>query len=217
MSTVRTKTVKRGRWKGEAPSDEKCGAAGRKGKPCALPAGHGTDHPGIGRCSKHGGNTANHVKSAQREIAHREVESLGLPREVDPHTALLEELARTAGHVQWLGMKVREMQEHELVGPTGSEGTDAKTGLQHYPTAEYNVWVRLYQDERKQLTLVATACIKAGIEERRVRLAEQQGQLIAQVLVAVLQDLGVDTGAEKTRRIVRKHLTAIEGTAVEAA
>ncbi|WP_240738103.1 HGGxSTG domain-containing protein [Deinococcus fonticola] len=32
-----------------------CGAKNRSGKPCARPAGWGTDHPGEGRCKLHGG------------------------------------------------------------------------------------------------------------------------------------------------------------------
>lgn len=34
-----------------------CGATNRQGKPCQRPAGHGTDHPGDGRCRLHGGVT----------------------------------------------------------------------------------------------------------------------------------------------------------------
>lgn len=33
----------------------KCGAKTRQGHPCKLPAGHGTDHLGSGRCKFHGG------------------------------------------------------------------------------------------------------------------------------------------------------------------
>lgn len=214
MSEVRTVTGRKSRAKGKPPSDEVCGAKrGGKGKQgtCKLPAGQGTDHPGIGRCKHHGGNTTSHVKSAQMEVARREVATMGLPREVDPHTALLEELARSAGHVQWLHMVVGELEEHQLVGPVGTEGTDDKTGLKHHADHQYNVWVRLYQDERKHLGVVAATCIKAGIEERRVKLAEEQGLLIAQVLKAVLADLGVDTGSQQVRTTVRKHLTAIQG------
>lgn len=32
-----------------------CGALTRSGKPCKKPAGHGTDHPGEGKCRNHGG------------------------------------------------------------------------------------------------------------------------------------------------------------------
>lgn len=213
MKPDRTRSGQKSRAKGKAQAEAeaagKCGAATRKGGTCKLPAGHRTNHPGIGRCSKHGGNTPNQVKSAQQEIARREVVALGLPREVDPHTALLEELARTAGHVQWLVEKVREEGEHRLVGPVGTEGVDDKTGLVHHVEAQPSVWARMLAEERKQLTAVATACVKAGIEERRVRIAEQQGQLIAQVLTAVLNELNVP--AEKARPVVRKHLTALAG------
>ncbi|MVN86829.1 hypothetical protein GO986_08640 [Deinococcus sp. HMF7620] len=32
-----------------------CGAKTRSGKPCKKPAGHGTNHPGEGKCKNHGG------------------------------------------------------------------------------------------------------------------------------------------------------------------
>lgn len=86
-----------------ATGRERCGAKGRSGKACGLPAGHGTDHVGVGRCSRHGGATKTHVVAARREQAVRAVATYGLPREIDPHAALLEELHRTAGHVAWLG------------------------------------------------------------------------------------------------------------------
>jgi hypothetical protein len=43
-----------------SPDTPRCGAKGklnRPGQPCALVAGHGTTHKGIGRCKYHGGNT----------------------------------------------------------------------------------------------------------------------------------------------------------------
>lgn len=52
-----------------------------------------------------------------------------------------------------------------------------------------SVWLTLYMRERDHLVKVCTQAIKAGIEERRVRLAEQQGALVAGVIRLILGDL----------------------------
>jgi len=70
------------------------------------------------------------------------------------------------------------------------------------------VWVRLYRVERKHLADVAKTCIACGIEERRVRIAEGQGEMIAQVLRGVLADLGV-ADDPAVPAVVRRHLSVV--------
>lgn len=189
----------------------KCGAQTRGGSRCGKAAGWGTEHVGIGPCKLHGGTTPTVVKGAQVVMAKQAVETYGLPVATTPQQALEDELARTAGHVAWLGQVVQQLEEAELTGPVGTSGVDAKTGLRHHAQAEPSVWVRMYQAERKHLADVAATCLRVGLEAKRVELAQQQGQLIAQVLQAVLTDLKVPL--EQARPVVRKHLTAIAGGA----
>jgi hypothetical protein len=188
--------------------NKRAGEIGNTGKvvpeTCRKQAGWGTDHPGHGRCRLHGGSTPAQKKGVAVEVAKEAVAVFGLPRDIDPHAALLEELCRTAGHVSWLGEQVQSLEEGEMYGPVGSET---------YPRAEPHVWIRLYQGERKHLTDVAAACVKAGIEERRVTLAEQQGMMIAQVLRGVLGELGI--AFEQAQPLLRKHLAVMEGTGRE--
>lgn len=98
------------------------------------------------------------------------VETFGLPREVDPHSALLEELHRTAGAVEWLAAVVADIGQGDVAG---------------------SVFVELWQGERDRLVKVARACVDVGIEERRVRLAESAGAALASVVRAVLERLGL--------------------------
>lgn len=156
-------------------------------------------------CRMHGG-TAPQVQAAARrrleaEQAAEAVVTFGLPRDVDPHVALLEEVHRTAGHVAWLASKIGDFDsDGELVqmnvGPGGA--------LQVVPS----VWVELYQTERIHLARVCKAALDAGVAERQVRLAEQQGQLLAQVIQGVLQDLGV-ADHPQIGPVVRKHLELV--------
>lgn len=187
--------------------DGQCGARKRNGQPCTKAAGWGTDHVGYGACKLHGGSTPKHQRAVQKVMAGEAVEMYGLPVDVAPMEALLDELQRTAGHVAWLGSVVQALEAGEVVGVVGEEGLDVRTGTTHHPEGAPSVWLKLYQAERKHLTDVAATCIKCGIAERQVRVAEQQGQMLAQVIQAILKDLKVP--AAKARPVVRKHLQGL--------
>lgn len=174
--------------------DGKCGGKKRdgSGNTCTQPAGWGTDHPGIGRCKLHGGATPNHVAAARVEQARRDVATYGLPVDIEPGLALLQEVHRTAGHVAWLGAKVAEMDEADLVWGV-TEETDK--GASEYPgtdttrAAKPNVWLTLYQQERKHLVDVSAATVKAGVDKAIVKLTEQQGALLAGAISRILDAL----------------------------
>lgn len=190
-----------------------CGATAKTtGKPCTRPVVKGAN-----RCRFHGGAAPQVKAAAKRRLqlvaAQEAVATLGLPREVDPRDALLEEVYRTAGAVDWLARQVQALTpdavvwgKTEQVDKTAGEwpGTDTTHA------AAVNVWVELWQRERKHLVDVAKAAISAGIEERRVRLAEQQGALLAGVIKAILGDLNLTPEqAAKVPQVVPRHLRAV--------
>lgn len=179
-----------------------CGAKTRKGEPCGRPRGWGTPHPGYGNCKNHGGCTPNGIKAAEKEAAGQAVAVYGLPREIDPHAALIEELHRTAGHVAYMAQMIRDLEGDSALKQyqRGDNGTIERP----------SVWIELYHEERKHFASVAKTCIAVGIEERRVKLAEQQGELMAQVVRGILADLDVDLTPE-VQKVVRKNFTVIQG------
>jgi hypothetical protein len=139
-------------------------------------------------CAKHGGKAPQVLAAAKRrreqERAERAVKVYGLPRIVDPHTALIEELHRTAGHVAWLALRLQDGAEDDLIQQEGGgEFTDSHD--------RPSVWMSLYQAERANLTRVAKTCHDVGIEERRVRLAEGAGRELANFVRALVRRLGV--------------------------
>lgn len=174
-----------------------CKATKRSGERCG-------NHPikGATVCRMHGGKAPQVMAATARRRAEadareqmaRAVTTLGLPVDIDPGKALLDEIAVTYGHVQWLRGKVQELSADELVwgrtqtdqgvGPQGPvDTTTEKSGP--------NVWYQMYLTEREHLVKVTTAALRAGIEERRIKIAEDQGDLVAAVLKRILAALNL--------------------------
>lgn len=196
----------------ETPSDlpghEQCGGTKRNGQPCTQRAGYGTEHVGIGKCKFHGGCTPNHQKAAETELAKRAVRTYGLDQEVDPWTALLDEIARTNGHVMWLRDQIADLEPSELI--SGTLSIEEKTG--GGPTGDYtavttgageHVFLRLYREERKHLAMVCKTAIGCGIAERHVKLAEQQGAAMVKLIELLITDPELGLSQER-QRVARK-------------
>ncbi len=171
----------------------KCGAKKRQGEGCCRrPAGWGTDHPGVGRCKLHGGATVSHRDAAVEDLARKAVATYGLARDIPAIDALLEEVHWTAGHVAWLRERVAELEPDALVWGVTEESDQQATefpGINTTRGAKPNVWLQLYREERKHLVDVTKAAISAGIEERRVKIAEAQGALLNGVIKRILARL----------------------------
>lgn len=113
-----------------------CGARLRKdgkltGDTCPQIRGYGTDHPGYGRCKRHGGGSPGGKKFAAMQRAEemvearkREMRFYGVRAAVDPETVLLEEMQYTAGVVRWL----RDMVGNWPTGDTADD--DRRTGIE---------------------------------------------------------------------------------------
>ncbi|MFI1165644.1 hypothetical protein ACH4UM_19015 [Streptomyces sp. NPDC020801] len=174
-------------------------------------------------CRYHGGAARQSLKAAEQRVTEEKaralVETYGRKIETTATEALLEEVQWTAGHVAWLRERVQEIESDAVVAGTDREHplvwgvTREKSGGEDYGTTEEavpNVWLRLYQQERAHLVKVCSEAIKAGIEERRIKLAEQQGALVAQAIRAILNDLGL-TAEQQARvpEVVPRHLRAL--------
>lgn len=170
---------------------ERCGATKHNGEPCRHPAGYRTDHPGIGKCVHHFGRTDAHNRAAQRVMAVEAVNTYGLRRDIDPMTALLEEVQYTAGHVEWLRQQVQRLEANDLGwGETETRtASGEKFGSVTIEKAAPSIWLELYQRERKHLVQVCQAAIGCGVAERLVRQYELEGQIVAEALARALDTL----------------------------
>ena len=184
------------------PARRTCNGSRKDGSPCQGPAVTGSD-----RCRMHLGRKAEDVitEAKVRDLT----ATYGLPVETTPEQAILDEVQRTAGHVAWLQEQVRALTKGELVwGMTKAKEGGHDGGITE--EAVPNAFLRLYQEERKHLVTVCAAALRAGIEERRVKLAEQQGALVAQVIRAILGDLKLTSEQrEMIPEVVPRHLRAL--------
>jgi hypothetical protein len=172
-------------------------------------------------CGMHGGKNPRNFAAAERRMAEvkaaKLVQTYGLKVETTATDALLDEVQWTAGHVAWLRERVQEIEEYS----SNSDGENPlvwgvtrrkESGEDRGTTEEAgpNVWIKLYQQERIHLVRVCSEAIRAGIEERRVRLAEAQGALVIKAINAILNDLDLSAEqAAKISEVVPRHLRAL--------
>lgn len=191
------------------PDEVRCTASTKEtGQRCRL-----EHEPGVDVCFRHGGSARQVRKVAQQYKAMEEAKAMvatyGLPIDVTPDQAILDEVHRTAGHVAWLEQQIRALGADELIWGITREkdgGEDRGTTFEAVPHA----YLKLYQAERAHLAKVSADAIRIGIEARQVKLAEQQGALVAQALRAILDDLQL-TAAQRAKipEIVPMHLRAL--------
>lgn len=191
---------------------------------------------GLTVCTMHGGSAPAAKAAAARNLeaaaATQAVRTLGLPVDITPTEALLQEVQWTAGHVQWLRGKVQELEDGMTVAGYGADdmatnhplvwGTTKRTekqatdnpGTDTVESSGPSIWYVLYTQERDRLVAVCSAALKAGVEERRVRLAEQQGDLVAEVIRRILTALNLTPEQEAlVPTIVPRELRVIAGGA----
>jgi hypothetical protein len=167
----------------------------RKGQPCMR-------HPKRGAtvCRQCGGNAPQVIAAAERRVeleeAAKAVVTYGLPIDISPTEALLEEVRWTAGHVAWLRQRVQETEQQQLTVGVAGQRIDPGGGKTVKIKTAPNVWLDLYAAERRHLVDVCAAALRAGIEERQIRLAERHGQLMEVFIRGVLADLRLTPAQE---------------------
>lgn len=170
-------------------ADKKCGAKRADGSRCGQVAGWGTDHTGYGPCKWHMGSTPMGRKAAATEMADELMWFYGKPIDTNPIEALLDEVNRTAGHIDWIGRRIAQFNvplEEEVDGQGGIK-IKRPTGV----PPEVEGWLKMYQSERNQLIRASKAALDAGVNERLVQLAEHQGAKLADAVEEILSRLGL--------------------------
>lgn len=165
-------------------------------------------------------------------MARRECVTLGIPIAIHPADALIEEVFRARGNVEFYEQLVQELPTHpaaDVLVP-GVEMDDGERIPAHWergqpgiygrsyhvsgvPTGEAkpHVLVVLYNQERDRLAAVSAAALKAGVDAALVEIAEQQATLIAEGFRAFAVALGHDPASPEVREAFRAQLTLIAG------
>lgn len=195
------------------PEPQRCTAHNKAGANCGQWAVAGFD-----KCRFHLGRRVEDAKIIQQAKAN--MVTYGSPREIGEHEALREEVWRTAGHVAWLEDQINTLDPNALIWGVSSEvvkdGTSDQGQAVGYTqvtkTAEITALLKLYHVERKHYVEVCATAIRCGIAEREVKLAEQQGELIAQVIRSLIVDPELGLNVEQqgvARRVASRHLRAL--------
>jgi hypothetical protein len=73
-----------------------------------------------------------------------------------------------------------------------------------------HIWITTRRAAMDRLVQYSATALKAGVEERRVRVAESVGQALADAMRGVLLDLGM-ADDPRAPAVMRKHLTLLAG------
>ncbi len=131
-------------------------------------------------------------------MAAQAVATYGIKSDLPPTAALLEEAQWSHGHVVWLRDVVQMIDPEALVWGVAEEHEKTASefpGVDVKRLATPNVWLELYHKERRlHLDLVKTI-ETLKLEHRWQDLLHRNGELMRQVLVAVLARRGLAVDA----------------------
>lgn len=101
-------------------------------------------------------------------------------------------------------------------GHTGEDGfVDIEETREKVPMM--NIWIRARAASIDRLAKYSKMALDAGVNERRVRVAEGMASALAPILKAVFADLGLtDRQKKEAPAILRKHLMELEGEAMDS-
>jgi len=172
---------------------------------CQEPAGNGTSHPGVGYCKWHGGNTESGRKAAARTAGAAYVEKFkadvllfGGDKDlvnITPEQAILEEVRRSVAMVRFLEQAIAKWQFD--ANPQAGDGLGGlptlvdETFKGNSTFTDEREWLLLYRAEREHAVKVARMAIDAGIAQRLVTIAEDQGRTLAIAIRMVLDALNL--------------------------
>lgn len=183
--------------------------------------------PGATVCRMHGGAAPQVQKAGAARRAKQKAEAqlheLGHPIEdTDPTEALLGLVWEAAGNVAFLRRKVQQLEQgwvgrvyseqhhHEDDDEDPGEPGAGIVGPSHLGDGAAHVYLLLYSEWCDKLAKYSKMAIEAGIVERQIRIAEQQGELMAEVIRGILRDLQIPASPE-VLTVVRRHLSLAAG------
>lgn len=184
------------------PDPRRCKArSSRTGKQCKRWAAHGAEV-----CPSHGARAPqvrNRIARVREEAeAARAVELWGGRSDIHPAEALLELTQRKALEVEFWRTRVHEIQQDDEPSLTFGT-TKIKVGGEDRGTtseAKAHVALQLLHKAEEQLAAFSAAALKAGVDERLVRIAENVAGQFRRVIDLVLADPRLGITADQDLR-----------------
>lgn len=175
-------------------------------------------------CKTHGGTLPNVKKKAaavlRDEAVKKAMVTYGLPLKVSPQVALMEELARTNGHIAWLSDKIQSMEAGDLIWGQIEESKrsgyeDENNWDEEKVGAVMHLWVQLYFRERQHLARIADLMVKNGLSAIQLRLQERQLDLMESGLLSLAKQLGHKDDEPRVRQAIALALRQMSEAARE--
>lgn len=155
-------------------------------------------------CQFHGGTSPAILLNAKRRIQQAEAEAqfrknaddymrvFGRRKQIHPAEALVELVQWTATEVEYWREKVNSLKEDELTWNLThhqkGRGPQGPVDVKHYD-AVMNIAYRMLRESSDRLASYSAAALKAGVDERRVALAENQGMIVVTALGRILDGM----------------------------
>lgn len=175
----------------KGPNALSCLELDKYGDVCARWAGAGTNHPGTGPCSKHGGKTAYQDMVGAWVVAH----SFSLELQCTPWEALLKVVRIAAGKVKFCEWKIS----------TATNDGDLEPG------GELFFWVTMSERWTLHLMNASKTAIAAGVAERLVRQVELEGQLMVEAARRTFEEMGFDDDQrDRAMQLMARHVLELE-------
>lgn len=185
---------------------QRCTAKKKNGQPCRQWAIRGLD-----KCRNHcGKKTSVAVEQGRQNIALAKIGDMvaklhGDERVPDPVTELLHAIWLDAAMVAVLRAKVMDLKADVGTG-------NSFAGPNHLGDATPHVFVAALERWVDKLARHSEMAVKAGIEERRVRIVERQADAFMDVLDAALDALNLNPAQrDKARDAAGDRLTLLVG------
>lgn len=190
------------------PNARKCtGTSKQTGQRCKSWA-----RPGALVCNLHGGAAP---QVAQKALVRVEFESWGLnDATIDPGEALLRLLTQAYHRANRYAADIAEKVEREGGLEAAMVGESLILNPNTGNLTKVGEYIRglasLENAERDRAAKFAALAIQAGLAERQVKLAERQGALIEQVLLAAFEAIGLSAEQRKAApEAIRRALSAV--------
>ena len=170
-----------------------CTAHNRQGNPCGN-----KPLTGLTVCHRHGGATRASQAKRRRHLAAVKAATaaarFNARTDLNPADALLDLVHYQAGIVAYWRARVEQIDDDNLEWGTVKTEQGSERGETTDITTEQagaHIAYAMLREAQHDLAVYATAALKAGVEERRVQLAERQGSLVAAAIRSILAALNL--------------------------